>query len=233
MSAVVFDLDGVLVESEPYWQRAFAETANAWLDAAGSTRPRFDDADMTRFEGGRVNETLGEILDEVRAEIDDPGVGGDAFLDRATSVVVGRVAADFAASPQTIAASVDVARQLHARGTRLAVASSSSEMFIDTALHVIGLDDAFAVRRSALNLEHGKPDPQVYLDAADALGERPEDCVAIEDSSRGIAAAVAAHIPCLGLWRGEGDPPAAFEACSHVTRELTVDDVDVVLERKR
>ena len=48
-------------------------------------------------------------------------------------------------------------------------------MFIDTALQVIGLDDAFAVRRSALHLERGKPDPQVYLDAADALGERPED----------------------------------------------------------
>ena len=106
MSAVVFDLDGVLVESEPYWQRAFAETANAWLDAAGSTRPRFDDADMTRFEGGRVNETLGEILAEVRADIDDPDVGSDGFLDQATSVVVERVAAGFAAAPQTIAASV-------------------------------------------------------------------------------------------------------------------------------
>jgi sugar-phosphatase len=233
VSAVVFDLDGVLVESEPYWQRAFADTANAWLDAAGSTRPRLDDADMTRFEGGRVNETLEEILDEVRAEIDDPHVGGDDFLDHATSSVVVRVAVDFAAAPQTIAASVDVARQLHGRGTRLAVASSSSEMFIETALQVIGLDDAFAVRCSALQLERGKPHPQVYLDAIDALGERPEDCVAIEDSSRGIAAAVAARIPCLGLWRGQGDPPAAFEACAHVTRGLTVDDVDLVLEGKR
>jgi len=229
VSAVIFDLDGVLVESEPFWQRALADTANCWLDDAGSTRERYTAADLARFEGGRVDETLSDLLDELRADLGDP-VDGDDLVTRTIGPLVERVVADFSRDPAPIRASVAVARDLHARGTALAVASSSSPVFIDAALDAIGLSEAFGVRRSALHLEQGKPHPQVYLDAASALGERPEDCVAIEDSARGVEAAGAAHMPCIGLWRHEDDPPAAFDTCARVTGELTVDDVDIVLK---
>lgn len=232
MSAVIFDLDGVLVESELFWQRALADTANGWLDDAGSNRERYAVADLARFEGGRVDETLDELLDELRADLGDPA-DGDDLVTRTVGPLVERVAADFSRAPAPIPASVAVARDLHARGTVLAVASSSSPVFIDAALDAIGLSEVFGVRRSALHLEQGKPHPQVYLDAASALGERPEDCVAIEDSARGVQAAGAAPMPCIGLWRREDDPPAAFDTCARVTGELTVDDVDIVLKGKQ
>jgi sugar-phosphatase len=224
---VIFDLDGVLVESEPYWQQGFADAVNARLDAAGSSLARFEADAMASYRGGRVNETLTDIL----RSIGDDAADDPAVIGRLTEQVVAQVSAAFVADPRPIASSVAVARSLHDRGTTVAVASSSAPEFIATALQATGLDAAVSVARSALHLEHGKPHPQVHLDTLAALGESADACVAVEDSDRGIDAAVAAGIPCVGLWQGGGPAPASFAACERVTTDLTVADVDTVLGR--
>ncbi len=222
---VIFDLDGVLVESEPLWRQGFADAVNARLDAAGSSHPHVTPEDLTAYQGGRVSDTLSDVLRSVGDDASDDV----ATISALTDEVVDRVSQAFRADPHIIESSRAVARALHDRGIRLAVASSSSPRFIETALDVAGLRDAFEVSVSALYLEHAKPHPQVYLEAVAALGGRPADCVAIEDSARGIGAAVAAGIPCLGLWQGDGPAPAEFDACDLVTTDLTMDDVDKLL----
>ena len=222
---VIFDLDGVLVESEPFWRQGFAGAVNARLDASRSRHPHVTPEAMTAYQGGRVNDTLREVLRSVGDADADDAVTISALTDQ----VVERVSSAFREDPQIIESSLAVARALHDRGTRLAIASSSSPRFIEAALDVAGVSDAFEVSVSALYLEHAKPHPQVYLEAAAALGEKPADCVAIEDSGRGIGAAVAAGIPCVGLWQGDGPAPAEFAACDLVTTDLTTDDVDTLL----
>lgn len=221
---VIFDLDGVLVDSEPLWQRGFADVVNTWLESTGAPNPGLAASQMGSYAGGRVNETLREILVGLgRDEASD-----DALIAQLTAQVVADTSKAFAASPTPIQSSVDVARELRARGARLAVCSSSAQEFIDTVIDVLGLEGVFETTASALELEHGKPHPQVYLGVLDALGVAAADCVAIEDSARGIGSAVAAGIPCVGLWRGGGIAPEQFDVCVRVTTDLTLADLEAV-----
>lgn len=225
MSAVIFDLDGVLIESEPYWQRGFADVVNEYAAQTGWIHRAFEATDMARFQGGRVPDTIATLL----SSLGHPDAGRPEIIERLTGLVIDTVSAEFGQHPAPIVDSVAVARSLAARGTRMAVASSSAPQFIDAAITELGLTDAFPVRQSALGLEHGKPHPEVYLLTARRLGEDPRACVAIEDSPAGIGAAVAAGMTCIGLWRGAGDPPEVFKQCAVCTTQLTERNIDDAL----
>lgn len=229
MSAVIFDLDGVLVESEPYWRQGLADVLNEWTRRSGPMSSALTSDDLRAYEGGRVSDTLTRVL----VAGGHRGASDPAVVASLTEQVVRQVSALFEARPAPIEASVAVARALHSRGVRLGVASSSAPEFIAAALRIVGLSDAVSVTQSALHLERGKPDPEVYLRCAERLGEPPERCVAIEDSQVGVSAAAAAGIPCIGLWRGAGPAPGYFRDCAMVSTALTEADVDAVLRQHR
>lgn len=225
MSAVIFDLDGVLVESERHWRRAFADVANEvatkqrWRRAAPLTSEA-----MRSYTGGRVNETLRDIF----TAIGHPEAAADGdLIDQSTKRAVEEASRGFLADPQPICASVEVARELAAKGMKLGVASSSSVDFIDTVLTYLGLADAFSAKQSALHLDNGKPDGEVYRRTLGQLGEAAADCIAIEDSAVGIRAAVDARLRCIGLHAGDaGDAPRELGLCVVRTKRLTRDDID-------
>ncbi len=196
--AVIFDLDGVLVDSEPYWQHAFQQTANDHLRRLEQDQKPFTRADVRQFEGGRVNESLTRML-HAR---DQPAAVTDRLIERLTADVIADVSARFAQHPTSIGSSVATARWLGERGVPLAVASSSARSFIDAVLAATGLDPFVTVRKSALRLRNGKPHPEVYRRTVTALGLTPERCLAIEDSATGLAAALRAGIPTVWLRRG-------------------------------
>ena len=228
MTAVIFDLDGVLVDSEPLWSAGFAAVVNEYAAGQGWVHPGLAADDMGAYQGGRVNETLREIL----TGTGHPAAATDTeVVDRLTEQVIQWVVTAFLARPTGIASSVETARQLHARGLKLGVASSSAIDFIDTVLDTLGLSDAFSARQSSLLLERGKPDGEVYRRTLQELDEQAADCLAIEDSARGIGAAVDAGIRCIGLWREPGSPPDAFKACAGVTRRLSAEEVESWLVR--
>jgi beta-phosphoglucomutase-like phosphatase (HAD superfamily) len=228
VTAVIFDLDGVLVDSERHWQGAFADIANEVTRERGWGARTFTAQDMARYAGGRVNETLRDIFTDIgRPEV----AADDQLVDALTRRAVRQASEEFLADPKPISSSVDVARSLAREGMKLGVASSSSLDFIDTVLSCLGLAESVAARQSALNLEKGKPDGEVYRRTLRALGERAADCVAVEDSKVGIQAATDAGLRCIGLYTGDPDMrPAHFDNCVVTTSRLTRKDVAAAFE---
>ena len=117
MTAVIFDLDGVLVNSEPYWQAAFLEITREYCKEQGYAEPDLELADMARFQGGRVNDTMRTILTSLGHETDPDTI--EALAKR----VIDQVSDAFRAQSEPITENVRVARELADRGVRIGVAS--------------------------------------------------------------------------------------------------------------
>lgn len=184
MKAVIFDMDGVLVDSERQWKLA-AE------DQLRRLAPRWTDADSETIVGLGVVE-LHEYLERHHA----PAPPRAEFLrlcDGLAEEVYGRRVTPAAGLEGLLAA-------LAARGAKVGLASSSPRPWVDRVL------DRFALRRHFGALATGdetpgrvKPEPDLYLLAAKRLGVDPGSCVAVEDSRYGVAAAKAAGMRCLAL----------------------------------
>ncbi len=94
---------------------------------------------------------------------------------------------------------VDTCKRLHADGYTLAIASASSQSGIELVLHTLGIRDCFTTIVSADMVERPKPDPAVYLACLRALGQSADQCVCVEDSAVGVAAAKAAGLYCIAV----------------------------------
>jgi HAD superfamily hydrolase (TIGR01509 family) len=175
-AAVVFDLDGVIVDTEHVWDEVREQLTRDW---GGRYTPGAQQAmmGMSSPEWSRyMHEVVG--LPQAPAEI--------------SAEVVRRLLVRYERDLPLVPGAVDVVRALEASGLPLAVASSSNRPLIDAVLRAAGIDDAFQATVSSEEVPRGKPAPDVYLEAARRLGVHAADCVAVEDSANGIRAAHAA-----------------------------------------
>ncbi|MEW1686857.1 HAD family hydrolase [Streptomyces sp. NPDC091265] len=183
-TSVVFDLDGTLVDSEP---NAY-ESARLLLGRYGV--PDFTWEQNARFLGISNREALTVLRAEygIEAPVDELVAGQDACyleLARASTEVFPRMR--------------EFVELLHAKGIAMAVASGSSREVIEAVLKGTGLDVYLTEYVSAEEVAHGKPAPDVFLEAARRLGAAPADCVAVEDAAPGAAAAQAAGMRCIAV----------------------------------
>jgi HAD superfamily hydrolase (TIGR01509 family) len=189
-AAVVFDLDGVLIESEQVWNAAreelVREHGGTWDDNATTDMMGMSSKEWSQY----MHDRLGVPMDP--AEINDD--------------VVRRVAAAYGKHLPLLQDAVETVRELAARWP-LGVASSSNRPIIELVLERSGLRPSFAAIVSSEEVENGKPAPDVYLAVASELGVDPKDCVAIEDSANGIRAAVAAGMRTIAVPNREFPPP--------------------------
>jgi HAD superfamily hydrolase (TIGR01509 family) len=185
IAAVVFDLDGVLVDSEPIHFRA----ANRVLARYGSS---ISEAEYRAFIG--LGETATWEVWRERTWIPD-SVG--ALVSAHTRARLEEIAAGV----EAVDDAVRIARRLHASGMPLAIASSSTRQVIDALLLALGLGSLFAVRISGEDPEvhASKPAPDVYRAAAARLGVAAPACLAIEDSGPGVLAAKHAGMTCIAV----------------------------------
>ena len=181
-AAVVFDLDGVLVDSEHIWERA----RRTLVEAHGLRYP----PEATRaIMGMSAPEWSHYLRERLGVPMEEAAINAD---------IVERVAAEYRAHLPLLPGAAECVRALAAEYP-LAVASSSNLVLIELVLRLAGLRDAFTVIVSAEDVARGKPAPDVYLRAAELLGVPPVACVAIEDSTNGIRSAHAAGMRVIAL----------------------------------
>jgi HAD superfamily hydrolase (TIGR01509 family) len=181
--AVVFDMDGVLVDTERLWDEVREELTTEW---GGRYTPEAQEAmmGMSSLEWSHyLHETVGlrERPETINAE------------------VVRRMLARYETDLPVIPGAVEAVRRIAEAGLRLALASSSNRELIDAVLRRLDLTAEFAVTVSSEEVARGKPAPDVYLEAARRRDGEPARCAAVEDSASGIRAARAAGMRVLAF----------------------------------
>lgn len=213
IDAVVFDLDGVLIDSEPVWE----EVRREFVATHGGTWP--DDA-QRRLMGMSTQEWAAYIAE-------DMGVGM-AAADVARGVI-DEMANRYEAELPLLPGAVDAVRRIADRWP-LGLASSSPPRLIALALERAGLDQRFGVMLSTEDVPRGKPAPDVYLQVAERMGVEPAGCVAVEDSSNGLRSARAAGMRLIAVPRPRYPPDRDALAAADVVlfglKQLSVDAVE-------
>jgi len=205
IEAVVFDMDGVLVDSEPVWERVRREFVAAngghWPADAQHRLMGMSTAEWSAYMAADfgVNFTPAEVAERV----------------------IGGLAAAYESHLPLLPGAVDAVRALAARWP-LAVASSSPPSLIAVVLDAAGLRTAFTAAVSSQEVERGKPAPDVYLEAVARLGVDPKAAAAVEDSSNGLRSAAAAGLAVIAVPRPEYPPaPDALKHARVVLESLT------------
>jgi HAD superfamily hydrolase (TIGR01509 family) len=204
IAAVIFDLDGVLVDSESVWdavrEQLTRESGGRWHDHAQRDMMGMSSLEWSRY----MHDTLC-----VPMEPDD--------ISRR---VVARLEDRYRRDLPLLPGAVQTVREV-ASTWPLGLASSSNRPVIDLVLELTGLADCFAVTVSSEEVERGKPAPDVYLEAARRLEADPTTCVAIEDSTNGIRSAKAAGMLVAVVPRPDFPPaPEALELADLVLDSL-------------
>lgn len=211
----MFDLDGVLVDSEQLWNDAKRELVR---EAGGRWRA---DAPLAMM-GMSSREWSAYLRDQLGVQRDLAEINRD---------VVARIERLYRARLPLMPGALEAVRALHDRWP-LGLASSSNREIIDLVLDVAGLDDVFVATVSSEEVARGKPAPDVYLEAARRAGVQPIRCVAIEDSSNGLRAAAAAGMAVIAAPNPHYPPDQdalALAAATVVTvGELTPDLIERV-----
>ena len=182
--AVLWDLDGTLVDSAEFhwfsWRDTLAAegieiTYQQFLDSFGQK----NDSILPGWLGPAATpERIRQVGDAKEAEYR-------------------RLATVYGLTPLPGAA--DWVRRLHSRGWRQAIASSAPRQNVEVMLRALGVDDGFDAIVSAEDVSAGKPDPEVFLTAAERVAVPPSGCIVVEDAAVGVEAARRAGIKCVGV----------------------------------
>jgi HAD superfamily hydrolase (TIGR01509 family) len=214
IEAVVFDLDGLLLETEEVWDEVREELARErggrWTEAAQQDMMGMSSTEWSRY----MSDVLG---------VPDPP-------ERVNELVVERMAERYRSSLPLLPGAVEAVERIASRWP-LGVASSSNRPLIDLVLELSGLAQSFQATVSSEEVARGKPAPDVYLEAARRLGVEPTHAAAIEDSESGIRSAAGAGMRVVAI-PNRSFPPSeeALELADVVLRSLDELTPEVIAE---
>jgi len=206
--AVIWDCDGVLVDSEPH-------SVASWVAVLNRFGSEVTAADVEGCMGFGYPDTYARLAGyPATRAIPSPDDLWPLLLD-----AIGDSFGDFL---PPFADTLETIRAVAARGITQGVATSSNRSRVDLALERSGLTGWFDAIVAGDQVGRTKPAPDVYLGAADLLGSVPSDCVAVEDTAHGCRAALAAGMPVIGVVR----VPSEREPMERVGATLVVDRVE-------
>ena len=188
-SAAIFDMDGLLIDSEPLWQ-----------DAEIATYAPYDvpvTRDLCRATAGR---RIDEVLALWHERFDWQGPAVEEMVERVLETVTDMIMARGEALPGVHQTFDTLSRA----GLRLAIASSSPPPLIEAVVEKLGLKHYLELIHSGIHEARGKPDPAVFLTTAEKLGVAPNRCLVFEDAPAGVAAGKAAGMTVIAV-------PSVFE----------------------
>ena len=205
IAAVIFDLDGVLVDSESVWdavrEQITSESGGRWREHAQREMMGMSSVEWSRY----MHEVLGVPMSP----------------EEISALVVARLAERYRRDLPLLPGAIEAVRVLAERWP-LGLASSSNRPVIDLVLEVTALGPCFRATVSSEEVGRGKPAPDVYLEAARRLEVEPSSCAAVEDSTNGIRSAKAAGMLVAAIPRPDFPPePEALETADLVLSSLT------------
>ena len=220
IEAVVFDLDGVLLDTEELWDEAREQIAE---ERGGRWRP-----DAQRAMMGMSSPEWSRYMHDVIGVPDPP--------ERISEEVVERLAELYRRQLPLVDGAIEAVRRIGARWP-LGIASSSNRPLIDLFLDLTGTRDLFQATVSSEEVAHGKPAPDVYLEAAARLGGAADRCAAIEDSENGIRSAATAEMSVIAIPNRVFTPSAEALALADLVLasldELTPDAIEEASAARR
>jgi mannitol-1-/sugar-/sorbitol-6-/2-deoxyglucose-6-phosphatase len=211
ITAVIFDMDGLLVDSEPFWRRAH----RTMLAKRGIDLSEEDARDLAGKGTSAIIEMWRQQYGAWSAE-ENQYVANELFKE---------VAEQLETDGEALPGAEALVKKLFDRGVPLAVASSSPLFLIEIVLRRIGVDRYIPIRHSGVDEKRPKPFPDVYLSAADSLGVSPAQCLVFEDSPSGIEAAKAAGMRCIAVPE-PGRDHSLFDQADTVITSLSDFSVD-------
>ena len=213
IAAVIFDMDGVIIDSEHVWDEARRQLAEErggrWTENASHDMMGMSSPEWSRYMHDVVG--LPEAPEEINGE------------------VVRRLEEIYGAELPLLPGAVDAVRRIGARWP-LGLASSSNRPLIDLVLELAGLTGLFVATVSSEEVARGKPSPDVYLETAARIGVDPPSCVAIEDSDAGIRSAQAAGMTVVALPNPEFPPSEEALGLASVRVESPAELTPALLE---
>jgi HAD superfamily hydrolase (TIGR01509 family) len=208
-AAVVFDLDGVLLQSEEVWDAV----RERYVREAGG---RYDDEVQRAMMGMSAPEWSRYLHEEAGVQEDPEDINRDG---------VERMLEAYRRELPLLPSAVEAVRRT-AESFRLGLASSSNREVFEAVLDLAGIADCFSATVSSEEVPRGKPAPDVYLETARRLGVEPERCAAVEDSHAGIRSAKSAGMRVVAIPNASYPPDdEALELADAVVRSL--DDLTV------
>ena len=206
IKAVIYDMDGVIIDSEPLWREAIIFTFN-------NVGIAFNE-DMCRItQGMRLIEVVeywyskkpweGKTIKEVEADL----------LKKVTALIIEK-----GEKMEGVDASI---KHFKNKGFKIALASSSALSLINTVLKQLKIEKEFEVINSAEHLAYGKPHPEIFIKTAEQLDVKPTDCLVIEDSFHGVLAAKAAVMKVIAIPEKKYQDDPRFSIADYNLKKLT------------
>jgi sugar-phosphatase len=184
IKAIIFDMDGLLVNTEPMWKQAE-------IEVFGKVGHVLTEDDCRQTMGMRIDEVVNHWFNIkpwdgfTRKEITD------AIMDRMEALI--------RENGEAMSGAIETIEACKSAGYKVAIASSSHERLIDSVMDKLELNELIGVRCSAQNESFGKPHPAVFLTAAAWMNVLPTECLVFEDALHGVIAAKAARMFCIAV----------------------------------
>lgn len=208
MKAFIFDFDGVIVDSEIYWDR---HTLSVYREMI----PSFNREDDKKLKGRSIHDIYPMLVQDYGMALSK-----EEYMEHIralTDKIYGEECALLPGLKELVA-------RLHAGNVPTGIASSSQRDWIASTLKRLEYEDMFTPVVTAADVGVGKPNPAVYLEAARQMQAVPAECIAIEDSFNGVKAAKDAGMICIGVHHEEGYPQDLSQADIEINSLTEIDD---------
>jgi len=210
IKAVIFDMDGLLIDSEPFWRMS-------QKNLFSKRGINLNEDDFESFMGKRIDEVVAIIFsrfpnqDKTQEETAEEIVNGVIELVQEKGVALSGV-------KKTL-------EDLKKQNYKIGLASSSNLKIIKAVLKKLDIESYFEVVHSAQFEEYGKPHPQIFISTAKMLGVPPSECLVLEDSFHGVIAALAANMKCIAIPDTKANNLARFVIADQVLKSMADFDI--------